>query len=63
MDNASRRLLAENRGDALDTGTDPQLDVDMDMEVNVGGVDETVDDANAEGAYLAHALRDVYYTP
>lgn len=63
MDNTSKRLLAENRGDALDAGTDPRLEVDMDMEVDVGGVAETADDASAEGAYLAHALRNVYYTP
>lgn len=63
MDNTSKRLLAEHRGDMLDAGTDPQLEVDMDMEVDVSGAAETVDDECTEGAYLAHALRDVYYTP
>ncbi|KAF7970293.1 hypothetical protein HWV62_24418 [Athelia sp. TMB] len=66
MDSASKRLIAENRGDTLDASMDSQLDVDMNAEVDVGGAPETVDDArteDTEGAYLAHALRDVYYTP
>lgn len=64
MDSASKRLIAEHRGDTNFDG-ESQLDVDMSAELAVGGASETDIDASecVEGAYLAHALRDVYYTP
>lgn len=66
MDNASKQLITENRGDTVDANIGHGLEVDMDVEVDVGGdpdVVEPVSSEGAEGAYLAHALRDVYYAP
>lgn len=63
MDSTSKRHIAENRGDTYDAGADSHLEMDMTMEVDTGGDAEAVEGASTEGAYLAHALRDMHYTP
>lgn len=64
MDNASKQLITENRGETVDADIDHRLEVDMDVEVDVSGDPDMVNPVSGEGtegAYLAHALCDVYY--